>query len=184
MVDHITGEEYEQMELEEDDLELLEENTGTSVRNRLSRLRRGRESDSPPAASSSKRRAIVESSDEDLDRDDARPRATGVQDLWDDDKRDDEDDGGMDTDSFIEYSDEEGGQEGREERRRVQKQDAERRRRARGARPELAGIDIKCVISCCAANFGLTVYPVLGTSFTTCLGMAKTITGHWNSTTK
>ena len=59
---------------------------------------------------------------------------------------DDEEEGDMDTDSFIEYSDEEEGMandETRDERRREKKQDAERRKRARRVRPELAGIDAK-----------------------------------------
>ncbi|KAH6908687.1 SH2 domain-containing protein [Coprinopsis sp. MPI-PUGE-AT-0042] len=72
---HRIREEYEQMELEEDELEFLEENTRISVRNGLSRLRRGRESDPPLAGLLSKRRAIADSSYEDLDRGDAQPRA-------------------------------------------------------------------------------------------------------------
>ncbi|KAH6896325.1 hypothetical protein BKA70DRAFT_1231792 [Coprinopsis sp. MPI-PUGE-AT-0042] len=111
------GEEYEQMELEEDDLEFLEENTRISVRNGLSQLRRGRESD-PPLAGTSIAATLSPVPD--------------VQDLWDDDKRDDGDGGGMNMESFIEYSDKEDGQEGREERHRVQKQDAEQCRRAGG----------------------------------------------------
>ncbi|TFK42525.1 transcription elongation factor SPT6 [Crucibulum laeve] len=139
----------EEEDLEEDDLELLEENTGASFkRNRLTRLRRGRDSESPPAASSSKRRGVVESSDDDLDNDDLPRTAQDIQNIWDDDRGRDEDDedGDMDMDDFIEYSeDEEGGgamdEEAREERRREKKQELERRKKARGARPELAGID-------------------------------------------
>ncbi|TFK29990.1 transcription elongation factor SPT6 [Coprinopsis marcescibilis] len=126
-------------ELEEDDFELLEENTGASFKNRLTRLRRGRQSESPPATAS-KRRAVVESSDEDLDLGDARPRSSGVQNLWDDDRRGDDDED-SDVDSFIDYSGDDDG--GREERRRAQREDAQRRRRAQGARPaELPGIDV------------------------------------------
>jgi len=117
-------------------------------KNRLTRLRRGRDSESPPATSS-RRKAIVESSDDDLDE--GRQQGTGLPNLWDDDRRgdDEEEEGDMDTDSFIEYSDEDegagGNEEAREERRREKKQDAERRKRARRVRPELAGIDAKCV---------------------------------------
>ena len=47
-------------------MELLEENTGTSFRrNNLTRLRRGRDSESPPAGS--RRRKNVIDSDDDLD---------------------------------------------------------------------------------------------------------------------
>ncbi|KAF9013878.1 SH2 domain-containing protein [Cyathus striatus] len=134
--------------LEEDDLELLEENTGASFkRNRLTRLRRGRDSESPPTASSSRRKGVIESSDDDLDNDDGARRAPDIQNIWDDDRgHDDEEDGDMDMDDFIEYSeDEEGGagmdEEAREERRREKKQEMERLKKARGARPEWAGID-------------------------------------------
>lgn len=135
--------------LEDDDLELLEENTGASFKNnrRLTRLRRGRDSESP-AASSSKRKAVVESSDDDLDHDENLPRVPDIQRIWDDERRGDEEeeDADMDMDDFIEYSDEEeagGGmnENAREERRREKRQELERRKRALGARPELAGID-------------------------------------------
>ncbi|OBZ75792.1 Transcription elongation factor SPT6 [Grifola frondosa] len=113
--------------LEEDDLELLEENTGASFsRNRLTRLRRARDSESPPAPSTSRRKAVVESSEDDLDNDDL-PQVQDIQNIWDDERaaggRDDEDDVDMDDmDNFIE---------------RQQKA----RRKAMGSRPELAGID-------------------------------------------
>ncbi|KXN86889.1 Transcription elongation factor SPT6 [Leucoagaricus sp. SymC.cos] len=134
----------EEEELEEDDLELLAENTGTTFKkNRLTRLRRGRVSDSPPAASS-RRRNVVESSDEDLDNDDTLPQVQDIQKIWDDERgRDDEEEyGDMDLDDFIEY-DEEGGamdEASRAERRREQ-QELQRRKRALGSRPEFAGID-------------------------------------------
>lgn len=130
--------------LEEDDLELLEENTGASFRkSRLTRLRRGRESESPPAVSSSKRRAIVESSDEDIEHDVSRP-VPDIHNIWDDGR--DEEDDDMDMDDFIDYDEEEDGgvpmdEKAREERRKEKRQEQERRKRARGVRPEVEGID-------------------------------------------
>ncbi|KAG6814391.1 hypothetical protein H0H92_010977 [Tricholoma furcatifolium] len=126
--------------LEDEDLELLEENTGTSFR--LTRLRRGRNSRSP--AASSKRKAVVESSDDDLDNEDL-PQVQDIQRIWDDDRRGEEDD--EDMDDFIEDDEEEEGgvamdEEAREERRKEKKQELERRKKARGTRPELAGIGI------------------------------------------
>ena len=53
--------------MDEDDLELLEENTGGTFGRRLTK---GRPRDeSPPAASSSRHKNVIESSDEDLDED-------------------------------------------------------------------------------------------------------------------
>ncbi|KAL0946577.1 hypothetical protein HGRIS_012779 [Hohenbuehelia grisea] len=134
------------LDLEDDDLELLEENTGASFRkNRLTRLRRaGRSSDSPPAASSSKR-AIVESSDDDLD--DGVRQEHDIKNIWDDQARDDDDEGDIDgMDDFIDYDEEdESGQpmdeEAREERRRERRKQERERRKIQGIRPELAGID-------------------------------------------
>ncbi|KAG5728025.1 Transcription elongation factor SPT6 [Termitomyces sp. T112] len=129
--------------LEEEDIELLEENTGASFkRDRLTRLHRRRDSESP-AASSSKRRTVVESSDDDLDND-GLPRVEDIQRIWDDERRGEEDYDEMDD--FIEDDEEEEGgppmdERAREERRREKKQEQERRKRARGAVPELAGID-------------------------------------------
>ncbi|KAG5652250.1 hypothetical protein H0H81_005645 [Sphagnurus paluster] len=146
---HHRRREEEDEGLEDEDLELLEENTGGSFKkkSRLTRLRRGRDSESP-AASSSRRKAVVESSDDDLDNEDSLPQVQDIQRIWDDDRRgdDDDDDGDMDMDDFIEYDEEDevGGamdEEAREERRREKKQEQERRKKARGARPELAGID-------------------------------------------
>ncbi|KAH6891839.1 hypothetical protein BKA70DRAFT_1440796 [Coprinopsis sp. MPI-PUGE-AT-0042] len=99
-----------------------------------------------------------EDDDEDEEKEKERRRrhnTESAKNLWDDDKRDDGDGGGMNMESFIEYSDEEDGQEGREERRRVQKQDAERRRRAGGG-GRLQSLQ--------------ALTSTLGTSFTTCLG--------------
>ncbi|KAH7889357.1 SH2 domain-containing protein [Phlebopus sp. FC_14] len=138
--------EDEEEALEEDDLELLEENTGTSFRNRLTRLRRGREDGSPPVASSSRRKQVVESSEDDLDNEDDLPQVQDIQRIWDDERagggREDEED----MDDFIEYEDEDEGagamdEQDREERRRVRKKLERQRRRALGSRPELAGID-------------------------------------------
>lgn len=131
--------------MEDDDLELLEENTGTSFRNRLTRLRRGPEGGSPPAPSTSKRKPIVESSEDDLDDEDL-PQVQDIQRIWDDERagggRDDEED----MDDFIDYEDEDEGagamdEQEREERRRERKRRERERRKAIGSRPELAGID-------------------------------------------
>lgn len=136
--------------LEEDDLELLEENTGetfTRNKNKLTRLRRGR--DSPPVASSSKRKAVVESSDDDLDGDDLEmPQVQDIQRIWDDAHQTGGRDEEEDLDDFIDYDDEEEGvggmdEEEREERRRERRRLEKERRKALGSRPELTGIDAK-----------------------------------------
>lgn len=176
--DVITAGDEEDEGLEEEDLELLEENTGTSFkRDRLTRLHRRRDSESP-AASSSKRRVVVESSDDDLDND-GLSRLEDIQRIWDDERRGEEDDDEMDD--FIEDDEEEEGgppmdERAREERRREKKQEQQRRKRARGAVPELAGIDAKYVhldfIRCrCYRCFQVhgtryTMYLVTGTSMT------------------
>ncbi|KAF9075222.1 transcription elongation factor SPT6 [Rhodocollybia butyracea] len=136
----------EEEDLEEDDLELLEENTGGAFKkSRLKRLVRRGGSESPPTASSSKRRAIVQSDDEDLDE--PLPRIQDIQQIWDDQRDEEDDDADGDIDDFIEYDDdEEGGipmdEQAREERRKERRrQQLELRRKARGAHPELAGID-------------------------------------------
>ena len=69
-------------------MELLEENTGTSFRNRLTRLRHGREDMSSPASSSSRRKQIIESSkdDLDLDNDEDLPQVQDIQCIWDDEQ--------------------------------------------------------------------------------------------------
>jgi len=128
--------------LEEDDLDLLQENTGGVFKKsrRLTKLRH-MESQSPPT-SSFKRRNVVESSDDDLDTGE-RPRvADDISKIWDDDRRvDDEDE---DMDDFIEYSDEDAevlNEEAREARREEKRQEI-RRKRAQ-VRPELVGIDAK-----------------------------------------
>ncbi|KAI0054143.1 transcription elongation factor Spt6 [Auriscalpium vulgare] len=149
--------------LEEEDLELLEENTGATFsrnKNRLTRLRRG--SGTPPVASTSRRRPAVESSDEDLDADDADlPRPQDLLRIWDDDRgaggREDDEDLD-DMDNFIDYDDEEEGaggmdEEEREERRRERRRVEKERRKAMGSRPELTGID---------ANAWDEIYEVFG----------------------
>ncbi|KAF4578811.1 Transcription elongation factor spt6 [Pleurotus pulmonarius] len=143
---HRRRREEELLDLDEDDLELMEENTGTSFKkSRLTRLRRGGpDGDSPPSGSS-KRRAVVESSDDDLDQD--LPQVQDIQRIWDDGGRDDDDDGDIDAmDDFIDYDEEdEAGapmdEEAREERRKERRKLEKERRRAQGIRPELAGID-------------------------------------------
>ena len=137
-------------DLEEDDIALLQENTGADFSHRLTRLRRGRASTSPtPAASSSKRKVVVQSSDEDdLDND---ATAHDIANIWDDDRggRADEDEDMDDMDNFIEYEDDEMdgagamGEVEREQRRRERRRMEKERRKALGNRPELSGIDAK-----------------------------------------
>ncbi|THH00428.1 hypothetical protein EW145_g7080 [Phellinidium pouzarii] len=141
-------------DLDEDDLELLEENTGGRIaRSRhLTRLRRGRDSDSGGEEGvSARRKSVVESSSDDgLDEDNiigARD-IQDIQNIWDDDRgvgRDDDED--MDMDDFIDdEDDDEAGagamaEEEREERRRERRRIEKERRRVLGSRPELTGID-------------------------------------------
>src|SRR5260221_2931540 len=122
--------------LEDDDLELLEENTGGYFRkkSRLSKLR-----DLSRSPASSKRLTVVESSDDDLEMGE-RPRVVDISKIWDD--RDEDED----IDDFIEYSDEDVAplnQAAREARREEKRQEL-RRKRAQ-VRPELVGIDAKYV---------------------------------------
>jgi transcription elongation factor SPT6 len=142
-------EEGEGEGLEEDDLELLEENTGASfTKSRLTRLRRGHTSESPPEASSSRRKTILESSEDDLDNDDI-PQVQDIQRIWDDERTGDREDE-EDLYDFIEYDDdvdEDGGgimdEAEREEKRKAKRKAEKAKRKAMGARPELAGIDAK-----------------------------------------
>ena len=70
------------------------------------RIRHARD-ESPPAAGSSLRKAVIESSDDDLD--DTIPNIRDIHNIWDDDRnaaRDDDDDLD-DMDNFIEYEEDE-----------------------------------------------------------------------------
>lgn len=128
-----TGREEYDEELDEEDRELMNENLGIRPSERtFTRLRRGRvgsESESPEPAPRRPGRGSEEADDNDLRRifDDERAAA-------DDMEVDDEDD-------FIDDDGEEGegelDEEERKERRRVERE----RRRAFGAKPEMAGID-------------------------------------------
>ncbi|GAB1517748.1 Transcription elongation factor spt6 [Rhizoctonia solani] len=127
-------------DLDEDDLDLVEENTGTRAsRSHLTRLRRGRASSSrsasPEETRISRGRRPRGSDDESL------PDANDIDRIWDDRARE-EDDGDMDD--FIEDDLDEDpgmGEEEREEQRRERRRVEKERRKAMGARPELAGID-------------------------------------------
>ncbi|KAH8116918.1 transcription elongation factor SPT6 [Phellopilus nigrolimitatus] len=150
---HRRREVDEDEDLDEDDLELLEENTGGRIgRSRhLTRLRRGRDSDSGgEGASSSKRKGLVESSDDDLDEDNiiAARTVQDIQNIWDDERAGGQDeDEDMDMDDFIDDDDdeEEGAgamaEEEKEERRREKRRAEKERRKVLRSRPELTGID-------------------------------------------
>lgn len=141
--------------MDDEDLELLEENTGGRIaRSRhLTRLRRGRDSDSGDQASSSKRKAAVESSDDDLDESNiiGARQIQDIQNIWDDERagvsRDDDED--IDMDDFIDDEDdeEEGAgamaEEEREERRRERRRLEKERRKVARSNPQLTGIDKK-----------------------------------------
>ena len=151
------GEEEEE-DLDEDDLDLLEENTGGRiVRSKLTRLRRGQASDDEGAGGSSRRRTIDDSDDSGIDEANiigARPSRTiqDIQNIWDDDRvggREDDED--MDMDDFIADEDEEEegagamAEEEREERRRERRRLERERRELMKAQPELTGIDARYV---------------------------------------
>lgn len=126
-------------DLDEDDLDLMEENTGTkAARSHLTRLRRGRASSSrsvSPDETRISRRRPPGSDDESL------PDANDINRIWDDRARYDDD---GDMDDFIEDDLDEDpgmGEEEREEQRRERRRVEKERRKAMGARPELAGID-------------------------------------------
>ncbi|KAL5532712.1 SPT6 [Sanghuangporus sanghuang] len=147
---HRKRDEDEEEDLDEEDLELLEENTGGRIRSRhLTRLRRGRDSDEGEEGSSSRRKAIIESSDDDLDEANVigAQEILDIQDIWNDERAGRDDDDEMDMDDFIddEEDEEEGAgamaEEEREERRRERRRLEKERRAALRNRPELTGID-------------------------------------------
>ena len=109
--------------LEEDDLDLLEENTGTSFkRNRLTRLRR---------------RAVDSDSDDNDDLDQEQEPVGDIQTIFDEREYDDES-----LHSFITDSDEGEGDEAARKARRAEKRRIEAARRAQGrSHPILSGID-------------------------------------------
>jgi transcription elongation factor SPT6 len=133
--------------LEEDDLALLEENTGASFRKRLTRLRRGRHSASPQAEPSGKSKAALDSSEED-DLDDDIPKVQDIQQIWDDSRGQEDDD--MDDSEFITSDEDPEGTDaiGEDEKRqrREQRRKEKQRLKAKGGRPDLAGMDAKCVL--------------------------------------
>jgi transcription elongation factor SPT6 len=144
-------------DLEDDDLELLQENTGADFSHRLTRLRRAGGSVSPPPASSSKRKVVVVSSDDDDLDNDVDSTTQDIANLWDDERgvgaREEDDEMDLDDmDNFIEYEDEDGtgvmNEAEREEKRRERRRMEKERRKALGNRPELAGIDATYVFSC------------------------------------
>ncbi|KZO97710.1 hypothetical protein CALVIDRAFT_535812 [Calocera viscosa TUFC12733] len=127
-------------ELDEDDLMLVEENTGQRLEpERFSRLRRHR-SPSPSADTRAPKRRRREADEE-------PPR--GIHDLERVfDKEGDEDEDEDDMDSFIEEDEEDEmeedmnlNEEEKEQRRKERKKEKKERRRATVARPELVGID-------------------------------------------
>jgi transcription elongation factor SPT6 len=128
---------------------------------------------------------VVESSDDDLDDDLDLPQVQDIQRIWDDERaggRDDEDDID-DMDNFIDYDEEELGvgslnEDEREERRRERRRLEKERRKAIGARPELAGIDAKWVLTF-VTNIIVYIAAVHGTKFTTSLATVMNMIGPW-----
>lgn len=148
--------EDEEEDLDEEDLELLEENTGGRIRSRhLTRLRRGRDSEESDEGPSTRRKVIVESSDDDIDESNiiGAQAIQSIQNIWDDERAGRDDDDEMDMDDFIddEEDEEEGAgamaEEEREERRRERRRLEKERRKALRSRPELTGIDAGFVVS-------------------------------------
>lgn len=137
-------------DLEEDDLDLVEENTGTRIarRSRLTRLRRGRELDSADEAETARPpRAVadVDVSDEDnLGQLDAG--GDDVQGIWDDERGDRDDD--EDIDSFIDDEDEDITLPPEErEQRRQERYKRDRQFREAISRPDLVGIDARYALN-------------------------------------
>lgn len=149
-------EEDEEMgDLDEEDLELLEENTGTRIERRNKapkRIRRGRDDDDVMGDTIRKRRRVL-----DDDNRGASQRGGDLGDLWDDDgirrvrraREEDEDEPpefGDDMRDFIEDDDEDEdiqmGEAERQERLEQRRAEAARKRKA-GGRPQVAGLDTK-----------------------------------------
>jgi transcription elongation factor SPT6 len=123
---------------------LLEENTGRRVdRQRLTRIRRIRDSETPPIPSPSTSRAKLSQREEEGNSGNEK----NIERIWEDeDERqgaDILDDEEIDMDDFIDDDEQDEGmaEEEREERRRERKRLEKERYRALGARPELSGID-------------------------------------------
>lgn len=142
-------------DLEEDDLDLLEENTGTRIarKTKLTRLRRGRDSESPaePRAKRPFKSVLDDQLSEDEDDLDVEPPVADVRGIWDDDRaggRDLDDDVDMDDDFIDDDLDDDGmgdlGEEEREERRKERQRQERERKKAMG-RPDMVGIDAACV---------------------------------------
>lgn len=126
-----TGREEDE-NLEDDDLELLEENTGTSFKKNR-RIRRGGDRESPEASSYRRPRvAPSDSEDNDLDL----PKVQDIQRIFDNES-------GDDTDSFIETDEEEGGlsHEAAREEKQKRKLMKQRHRLALSSHPDLEGFD-------------------------------------------
>jgi transcription elongation factor SPT6 len=148
MIEHFIWVDDSDDGLEDDDLELLAENTGSSYKkNKLSRIRRGGDDESPPAPAS-RRKPIIESDDDDLEDLSGARVVTSLQNIWDDGQGQDDDDMDMDDmDAFIDDDDvEEGGvidEEERERRRRERLRVEKERRKVMRSRPEMVGIDAR-----------------------------------------
>lgn len=135
------------MDLDEDDFDLVAENTGTRVSRpgqpKLTRIRRGRalSASRSPSPAFPSRRAPIE---DDLELSGPESDRGDVNRIWDDRGRGedidmDDDDGFIDDED--EEDDEDMGEEEREARRREKRRDERERRRVLGARPDMAGID-------------------------------------------
>jgi transcription elongation factor SPT6 len=167
---------------------LLEENTGTRIsrKNKLTRLRRGRESESPVESKTKPFKSLLDdqfSEDED-DLGVEPPAADDVRGIWDDERgagRDLDDEVDMDDDFIDDDLEEDGmgdlGEEEREERRKERLRVERERRKALG-RPNMVGIDARCVVLIYKRIYLTpTVYQVPGMKFLKSLEMAQTMIG-------
>jgi transcription elongation factor SPT6 len=129
-------------DLDEDDLDLLEENTGPSKG--LTRLRRGTSPSEEPRRKSRPSAAISDEDEDDLEL----PQVQDIHRIWDDERtggREDDDDVDMDDmDNFIDYEDEEDGQEQMDEQERKRKRKEAKMMRAKAIRGTIPGVDAKC----------------------------------------